>query len=202
MYTFSDLTYVLFPISIIWRLNMPPRTKVYLCLLMSMSLVTMAASMMKIISGALVAGRDAHKHRDVQWDASLSKVWTGLEQTLVIIMGCAPALYAASKTNLPRLRSISSSLARLVRFAPRASTDEAPSAQKNSRNPLYVNPEVQSGEQNDFKSHAAHWNIIEGPSPAYMMQKRGTRFGSDEGFRRTDHHSVDIERRMNPATNV
>lgn len=113
---------------------------------MSMSLITMAASMMKIISGALVAGREAHKHRDMQWDASLSKVWAGLEQTLVIIMGCAPALYAASKMNFPRLRSISSSLAKLVRFTTRSSTDEAPFAQKNSRNPLYVNLEVQPGE--------------------------------------------------------
>ncbi|KAK2601852.1 hypothetical protein QQS21_004635 [Conoideocrella luteorostrata] len=42
LFTFSDLTYVLFPIAIIWNLNMPLKRKVGLALIMSASVFTMS----------------------------------------------------------------------------------------------------------------------------------------------------------------
>ncbi|KUJ18478.1 uncharacterized protein LY89DRAFT_780548 [Mollisia scopiformis] len=110
LYTFSDLTYVLFPVIIIWNLNMPVRQKIGLMLLMAASLFTMSMSIMKV----MVAQGSSHFSPDVEYNASLGVLWSGMEQTCVIIMGCVPPLRAITKLDFTGLRGISSSLSSLV----------------------------------------------------------------------------------------
>ncbi|KAF4633296.1 hypothetical protein G7Y89_g4834 [Cudoniella acicularis] len=111
MYTFSDLTYVLFPIIIIWNLNMALRRKIGLMILMGVSLFTMSMSIMKV----MVAQGSSHYSTDVQYKASLGVLWSGMEQTCVIIMGCVPPLRSITKLEFPDLSAIGSSLSSLVK---------------------------------------------------------------------------------------
>jgi len=90
-FTFSDLTYVLFPVLIIWNLHMPTRQKVGLVLLMCLSLVTAVASIMKTVT---TPRADAGPKPDAQYTASIAVLWSGVEQTLVIILGCIAPLRA------------------------------------------------------------------------------------------------------------
>lgn len=106
MFTFADLTYVLFPVIIIWNLHLSLDKRIGLMLLMCTSLITMAVSIMKAITLAHVSGV-----KEPAYSSSLSALWAGLEQTLVIIMASVPALSAVTKLNLG-FRRLTSSLAR------------------------------------------------------------------------------------------
>lgn len=108
IYTVSDITYVLFPVIIIWKLNMPTRRKVGLVALLAGSLCTAAFSIMK------TSGIES-SHGDVQYNASLEVLWSGLEETMVIIMGCVPTLRSVTKLDFHAFRSLRSSLSVLVR---------------------------------------------------------------------------------------
>lgn len=195
MYTFSDLTYVLFPIIIIWRLNMRLRTKVYLCLMMSLSLVTMAASLMKSVNGALANGRVKNNNGDAQYQASVSLIYGGLEQCLVIILTCVPALRVANKLNFPYLRSIGSSLARIVRGTPRHSSQSKQSAlvQHDSNQQLWMNLEMQPGVQQNTVVDAK-WGDHQIPMQAHVAERQDGAFGSQRQIWRTDQYTVDYER--------
>ncbi|KAI1352256.1 hypothetical protein F5Y01DRAFT_313998 [Xylaria sp. FL0043] len=103
--TFSDLTYVLFPVLIVWKLNMPNRRKIALSGLLSLSLLTMTASILKTITAE--TSRGGH---NAEYDASLSALWSATEQSFVIIMGSIPSLRALTATEWPRLRSLVRSL--------------------------------------------------------------------------------------------
>ncbi|RYP58492.1 hypothetical protein DL769_008935 [Monosporascus sp. CRB-8-3] len=99
--TFSDLAYVLFPVSVIWKLHMPLRQKVGLVALMAMSLVTMTASILKTVLSNIIpkitAEAPAGLMPDVQYVSSLSIFAGNVEQCLVIIMGCVAPLSPLTK---------------------------------------------------------------------------------------------------------
>ncbi|ROT39594.1 hypothetical protein SODALDRAFT_331707 [Sodiomyces alkalinus F11] len=94
LFTFSDVTYVLFPVMVIWKLHMPLRRKIGLGLLMGLSLITAGASIMKTIT---TPRADTGNTQDAQYNASLAVLWSGIEQSLVIIMGSIPPLRAKFK---------------------------------------------------------------------------------------------------------
>ena len=102
---FSDLTYVLFPVMIVWRLNMATRKKVGLCVLLALSLITLAFSILKTVT----AESSGSESDEPQYEASLSSVWDDTEQCLVIIMGCIPTLKPLAHLEFPALRSITRS---------------------------------------------------------------------------------------------
>ncbi|RYP63651.1 hypothetical protein DL769_006906 [Monosporascus sp. CRB-8-3] len=114
MLTFSDLTFVLFPVIIIWKLNMPLRRKFALVLLMGLSLVTMAISLLKTLQVRISVGRSNGQVEDASYKTSLIQLWSGVEQCLVIILGCVPPLRKLTKMSLPAFQSMSSALARLM----------------------------------------------------------------------------------------
>ncbi|KAI2777728.1 hypothetical protein F4815DRAFT_480482 [Daldinia loculata] len=109
LFTFSDLTYVLFPVIIIWNLNMSPSRKIALAALMAMSLLTMTASIMKTVTSASAPDNGV----DEQYEQSLGVFWANVEQCFVVIMGCAPSLPAFIKFYFPFVRRASRSLASL-----------------------------------------------------------------------------------------
>ncbi|KAK5992085.1 hypothetical protein PT974_05483 [Cladobotryum mycophilum] len=90
LFSLSDLTYVLFPVIIIWSFNMPLRRKIGLVILMAMSLLAMVASIMKTVTSRTTSG----KTLDVQYNSSLTILWSAIEQSLVIMMSCVPPLRA------------------------------------------------------------------------------------------------------------
>ncbi|KAK4172410.1 hypothetical protein QBC36DRAFT_337969 [Triangularia setosa] len=108
-YTFADLTYVICPIIIIWRLNMRLHQRVGLAIVMGVSIITVAFSIMKTVKA--VSG-DTQKE-DAQYDAAMTVLWSSGEQACVVLLGCVPALRALSSLDYTRLRSLGGSLSRL-----------------------------------------------------------------------------------------
>ncbi|KAL9620256.1 MAG: hypothetical protein Q9160_005155 [Pyrenula sp. 1 TL-2023] len=104
LFTFADLTYVLLPVIIIWRLNMSLSRRFGLILLMCTSLITVAASILKAITLQTVSA----DYRQPQYSASLAALLVGIEQTLVVIMASVPALRAISKVDIPIFSHLSS----------------------------------------------------------------------------------------------
>lgn len=104
IFALTDLTFALFPILIIWKLKMPFRRRLGLCILLAGSVFSMAACIMRIVTA----------HQSNLYHTSLGMLWAGLEQCLVITLGTAPTLPALRQTKLQFLRTIGSSLASLV----------------------------------------------------------------------------------------
>lgn len=123
LFTFSDLTYVLFPTLIIFRLKMPLRQQLGLAVLMAASLFTMTASVMKCVTSQSSSATNA------AFNASLAVLWSGIEQSLVIIMGCVPPLRALSKLDFGVFEDLRTSIASLVG---RGSTNKSRSNIKSS----------------------------------------------------------------------
>lgn len=138
LFTFADLTYVLFPVIIIFRLQMPLRQQIGLGLLMAVSLFTMAASIMKAVTSQSSSATDA------AYDASTAVLWSAIEQSFVIMMGCVPPLRALSRLEFPALRTLGESLASLVA---RGSNNRSRSNLKSGATVAYYDLELGSQDQ-------------------------------------------------------
>ncbi|CAI6099036.1 unnamed protein product [Clonostachys chloroleuca] len=100
----TDLTFVLFPIITIWKLNMALRRKIGLCFLMAGSLFGMVSCIMRILT-----------FRTATFSQSAEGVlWNSIEQSLVVILGSMPLLPAIQKLQIGFLSNISSSLFSLL----------------------------------------------------------------------------------------
>lgn len=84
---------------------MPLRTKVGLSIVLCLSFITFVGAIMKIITPIV-----AH----TQYSSSVVVLWAVLEQTLVIIISCVPSLRHLANTELPRIKTLGSSIVRLV----------------------------------------------------------------------------------------
>ncbi|KJZ71731.1 hypothetical protein HIM_08873 [Hirsutella minnesotensis 3608] len=111
LFTFCDLTYVLFPVIIIWRLQMPMHRRIGLIVLMAASLFTMSMSIMKLVT---LHWQGDSQSPDVLDNAALVVFWAGMEQTCVIIMGCVPSLRGLKELDLLGLGAIGASLSSLM----------------------------------------------------------------------------------------
>jgi hypothetical protein len=89
---------------IIWGLKMNLRQRIGLGLLLSFSIFTMVLSILKLVRFASVSTTSLDTP-DAQYTASLTVLFTGLEQTNVIIMGCVPTLRTVANLDLPILKS-------------------------------------------------------------------------------------------------
>ncbi|KAI1779312.1 hypothetical protein F4818DRAFT_438094 [Hypoxylon cercidicola] len=103
--TIADLTYALFPVIIIWKLNMPLGRRIALILLMGMSLVTMSLSIVLAVELPLAAFA-SQASVDVQYGAASTLMYGGLEQSFVIIMGCVPPIYSTLKPHLASFKNL------------------------------------------------------------------------------------------------
>ncbi|KAI0193429.1 hypothetical protein F4808DRAFT_358254 [Astrocystis sublimbata] len=104
IFALTDLTFVLFPVIIIWKLNMPLRRKMGLCVLLAGSIATVVLCVMRITTiphGTLEKARQG-------------VLWNSLEQSLVIILGSVPTLPAFRKIISSWSQSLSTSLASLA----------------------------------------------------------------------------------------
>lgn len=105
LYILTDLTYVLFPVMIVWKLHMDLRRRLGLMALMTLSLFTVVASVLKMFF-PLRSSRLGEV--DVSYSTCMTAMFGQLEQCTVVIMGCVPPLRGLAKLDLPR--SLSNSL--------------------------------------------------------------------------------------------
>jgi hypothetical protein len=113
VFTITDLTYVLFPVCILWKLRMPTHQKIGLILVMSLSLITMGAAMIKVVLVIIqLTNPPAVGHGNLAYFNGLYNLCTGVEQCLVIIMGCIPVLRSIVNLNFPLINTITSSFKR------------------------------------------------------------------------------------------
>ncbi|KAH6627327.1 hypothetical protein F5144DRAFT_270114 [Chaetomium tenue] len=111
VFTITDLTYVLFPVCILWNLRMPTHQKIGLILVMSLSLITMGAALIKVVLVIIqLTNAPAVGHGNLAYFNGLYNLCTGVEQCLVIIMGCIPVLRSIAKLSF--ISTISSSFKR------------------------------------------------------------------------------------------
>lgn len=130
LYTFTDFAYVLLPIIIIWDLHMTLQRRIGLCLLMTLSLFTMAMSIMKT---TCIRWQGAQDDPNVMYKSSLQVMWAGMEQTCVVIMGCVPAIRPIVKVDLPKLSQITASLSSFM-GTNRSKTQSSTVAKSKTRN--------------------------------------------------------------------
>lgn len=124
----TDLTFVLFPTIIVSRFNMSPRRKLGLVLTMLLSLVTVAAAILKSIT--TLSGPEQTKKLGFQPnDASL---WASVEQSLVIIIGSLLPLMPITKLDNKFVNFFKSVLGHI------GSTGDSPSRSVNL--PSFVRP--------------------------------------------------------------
>ncbi|KAI0192129.1 hypothetical protein F4808DRAFT_465176 [Astrocystis sublimbata] len=109
LYAVGDLTLVMFPVVMLWKLNMSTRRKLTLGALIALSLITMAAASSKVVIGTLFI-IDATVALDGSRGQHIINFTTSLEQSLVITMGCIPVLHSVSKVRLPSVKNIGHSL--------------------------------------------------------------------------------------------
>ncbi|KAI0154336.1 hypothetical protein GGR57DRAFT_111705 [Xylariaceae sp. FL1272] len=96
-----DLTFVVWPVKIIWKLNMPLRRRIGLCILLAMSLVTLAAGLAKVVYYS--RGIELTT-TDIDIDGQ-SVIWTSIETAFIIIMACLPIIPGFLKLIMPQLRT-------------------------------------------------------------------------------------------------
>lgn len=162
------------------------RRRLGLCILLGLSLFTMAMAIVKAVNAQ---GRT--EGEETQYEAALAVVWSILEQTLVIIMGCAPALTSIAQLRLgDRLLSISSSLTRLVKSSSKSySTDESSGTAQRSDGLYY---ELGNPGQTLSQVHT-------GKIGASFDKSDGTSI-DDGKIRRTDQYVVNREKEARKAS--
>lgn len=96
---------------IIWKLNMSLHRKLGLGMLMGLSLVTFGAALTKVVVICMdMISPKAPGNNDSPCYNGVYSLATGIEQSLVITMGCIPTLGHAAKSMFPRLSSLGSTL--------------------------------------------------------------------------------------------
>jgi hypothetical protein len=146
--------------------------RIALALLMGTSLVTMAASILKVTSLQTVSSDT----KEPQYTASLGALWANVEQTLVIMMASVPALRSMSMINFPAFSRLRSSI--VTRFAYNSKKSSATSSSPS-----------QSGHYYDLEMNEAGVGVGTNTTITYYREGSGqdlvTEY-SDTGGRRID----------------
>ncbi|KAI0893749.1 hypothetical protein F4806DRAFT_504126 [Annulohypoxylon nitens] len=190
VYALADLTFVIVPVVIVWKLNMTLSRRLGLISLISFSLVTCAMSIIKGVS--------AHNQQtgpDPGYPASLSLLWAILEQGCVILLGNLIPLRALLKIEIPILNSIASSMATLLgrssRSTKKPSTlSETPGYRNGAYHDIEMNTHRLGNESN------AVWRSVKG----YGSHKSDSvkSMIPDDQVKRTDAFTVDYDSGTSP----
>jgi hypothetical protein len=97
--TLTDITFVLFPVIFVWKLNMAMKKKIGLIIVFCFGLLTAAASLMK-----LLAVQSTSKQQSAISSTIPSLIWSTAEAALVITMGCIPTLGPLTRIKMPNIR--------------------------------------------------------------------------------------------------
>ncbi|TRX91997.1 hypothetical protein FHL15_007094 [Xylaria flabelliformis] len=189
--TFSDLTYVLFPVLVIWKLNMPNSRKMALSALLSLSLLTMTASILKTVTAETSRGS-----QNAEYSASLGALWSAIEQSFVIIMGSIPPLRPLVTADWPRLRSLGRRFSEIMTMT---TTIRPRWKQPGSNGPdprsEYYNLDAMSSRKigQSPASQSDNHSSYQGPTIEHVKRSDN---GLDEGnhIRRTDCFSLEYSK--------
>ncbi|KAI2601875.1 hypothetical protein GGR54DRAFT_634444 [Hypoxylon sp. NC1633] len=198
IFALSDLFYVLFPVTCIWKLNMALRKRVGLGLLMGLSIITMGAALSKVVTSLVFSDANPFAGTEIATLFTIQLICTAAEQTLVITIGCIPTLRPLAKLSSSFLNTIASSLASLVSRTGRrrGNLSESPSYRPKYDRSGYEDLELRpplaktSGETD---IHAATVDIT-----AYS----GVHTPESGNIRRTDNFSVTYLQQAQPKENV
>ena len=133
LYSWSDVTYVLFPILIIWRMSLPTHRKIGLIILMGLSLFTTVASILKAI---ITLSEDNSGDGGSVFYSNDGSLWCSIEQSFLIIIGCIPVLVPLSKLDHPIINWLNAALDRML-------NKSFPSA--SQQRPPYANSKFEAG---------------------------------------------------------
>ncbi|KAI0421902.1 hypothetical protein F5X98DRAFT_389170 [Xylaria grammica] len=182
----ADLTYALFPVMIIWKLEMRTRRKVGLSIVMGLSLITVAASILKVVTIPTATSGNA----------ALSEIATGTEQAIVIIMGCIPALLPLGKLRHPLMKYINTSLAFLVRTRSSKNEDNLPSTDTgaDAHAPYHKLHEMDSNRLGKLHIQQRDgYDTLTSPTIIAHEQRTGESPSESGQIKRIDDYSVTVE---------
>ncbi|KAI0835718.1 hypothetical protein F5Y06DRAFT_117464 [Hypoxylon sp. FL0890] len=116
LYFISDISFVLWPVIIIWKLNMALRRKVGLVILVGLSLITAGASLAKLVISCMLLTQTPFVGGNGTFDfaAGLVSFCTSIELSLVIILGCVPTLGPIVNLHFPTFSHLRSSFSSIV----------------------------------------------------------------------------------------
>ncbi|KAI1130048.1 hypothetical protein F5Y10DRAFT_290081 [Nemania abortiva] len=130
----SDLLFALLPVIFVWKLNTNIRRKIGLTLVLALSIITFGIALAKLvfIIGAISSAHSVlSQTADVFYIFSLLSLISGIEQNLVIILGCVPKLHAVTKLEMKIFDSFGSGIRSLLGMGTKdRSTPSSSSAQK------------------------------------------------------------------------
>ncbi|KAJ4371316.1 hypothetical protein N0V83_004533 [Neocucurbitaria cava] len=150
LFALGDILYVLLPVLVVFKLNMPMRRKLGLIILLALSIFTMGCSIAK----AVYAESGTKAKQDKQYTSSLSLMWSVTEQTFVIIMGCAPPLSSITKLDVPFVSDLSASIKKLVTSRGSGSQTAASSELGRSKNGIYYELGVAGKTVSDVQANS------------------------------------------------
>jgi hypothetical protein len=113
-YAFTDLTFTMFPVMIVWQLKMPLHKKISLVFVLVLSLITLAAAITKVAIIVITTFDTPTGGGGTNYFQGIVYLTSCIEQSMVIIMGCIPAFQPLAKLSAHRLGSIYSSLTSMV----------------------------------------------------------------------------------------
>lgn len=121
LFAFSDLAYVILPIAFIYRVQMPRVRKIGLILLLGLSVLTAGSCIAKI--SIMILGLQGKLPNSFSPDfGGVVFLTSGIEQSLVITMGCIPTLGPLAKVQYGALlTAVGDSLLSLLGSRGRAS---------------------------------------------------------------------------------
>ncbi|KAI0122234.1 hypothetical protein F4814DRAFT_457960 [Daldinia grandis] len=161
LYCFSDITFVLFPILIISKLNMDKRRKIGLSILIAVSLLTVAAAIAKLTIALIqITGAAASLGPEWQYIDGIINLATCVEQNLVIIMGCVPTLNSITKLTLPSFNDIRNSLASIVARIKAKSSSPGNLSPPHIYQNLELTPNFRTSDMVLLRSRVHPWDLV------------------------------------------
>ncbi|KAI1207440.1 uncharacterized protein F4807DRAFT_434623 [Annulohypoxylon truncatum] len=192
LFTISDLTHVLFPVIIVWKLNMRPREKLLLIMMLALSLTTMIASILKLVTSSrsmAQSGKALLRNPDV------STVYICVEQCLAIIMGCIPKLRHIAKL---RRHPIFASFPKKARS--RSQTIEEGTSRENLSYQTYHETNSR-GRQVAWDGSTGSREVVN-PNLIVVCAREENDIGlemiSNDGIRRVDEVTITYDRKTEP----
>ncbi|KAI2468972.1 hypothetical protein F4781DRAFT_431804 [Annulohypoxylon bovei var. microspora] len=166
-FTAADLFYVIFPVIFIWRLNMPLGRKIRLAVLVSMSVFTAVASIMK----TTLVQESVGQAEEMQSVAE-TFIWSNLEQTFIIIMGCIPTL--------PQLFKQDTTFFRAIRSPLQYFTSKGSSVYQRTGEPMHIGNGDRAGYYNLDRPNATKLGLLPPSSAEQSKPGRSTACFNEE----------------------
>lgn len=173
---------------------MPSRQRLGLVILMSVSLITFTAALLKIVISIL----DIEERVPTSFGQSASGiVWitAGIEQCLVIAMGCVPSLGPLARIQFPTWASIGETIASLIERTRKMSRSGSSWSSNRSNRSVYhdnieLGPKVLISDEIPGGSSPAFLKSTSATAFAYIKAHKNDNTLSQSGIHHTAEYGV------------